>query len=194
LPLFTEREKRSFADILDGRQLDSIRGIIFMDNNGKVVVTAPRDNIKELDAPSPAYELSKGISAERKIPIITSGHPHFCTYCSVNMVMGRGFRKRSPANVLAEIEHWYGLGYRLFSIGDDTFTSDTGRAERICELIIDKKLEIGWELRTGVRIDRVNEPLLRLMKKAGCYFLAYGIESIDDGVLGNEEGNYLQSD
>jgi len=97
--------------------------------------------------------------------------------------MGKGFRKRSADNVVAEIQKWYKLGYRLFSINDDTFTSDMDRVIEICEMIISKNLDISWELRTGIRVDRINEYLLKLMKRAGCIFLAFGIESIHDDVL-----------
>jgi radical SAM superfamily enzyme YgiQ (UPF0313 family) len=180
--------EEKLCDILDGKTLDSIQGIIFTDAQGKVTTTPPRQSISDLDTiPFPAYELSKQhLYAEKKIPLTTSRDcPHSCTYCGVKLVMGRGFRKRSPENVLAEIDLWYGKGYRLFGINDDTFTTDIDRAAKICELIIEKKLDITWELRTGIRVDRINEELLRLMKRAGCHFLAYGIESIDDTVLKN---------
>jgi len=180
--------EEKLCDILDKKPLNSIQGIIFADAQGKVVVTPPRQSISDLDTiPFPAYELSKQhLYAEKKIPLTTSRDcPHSCTYCGVKLVMGKGFRKRSPENVLAEIELWYNRGYRLFGINDDTFTSDISRAVRVCELIIEKKLDITWELRTGIRVDRINEQLLRLMKQAGCHFLAYGIESIDDTVLKN---------
>ena len=185
--VYGEGEEK-LCDILDNKPLNSISGIIFADAQGNVIVTPPRENIPYLDSlPFPAYELSKlYLYAEKKIPLITSRDcPHSCTYCNVKLVMGKGFRKRSPENVLAEIEAWYACGYRQFGINDDTFTSDINRAIRICELIVEKKLDITWELRTGIRVDRINEQLLRLMKQAGCRFLAYGIESIDDTVLAN---------
>jgi len=124
--------------------------------------------------------------AERKIPLATSRDcPYECTYCGVKLVMGRGFRKRSAENVLAEMEKWRREGYTLFGVNDDTFTSDIARVERICDLLIERKLDVSWELRTGVRVDRVNEQLLRRMKAAGCIFLAFGIESINDAILRN---------
>jgi anaerobic magnesium-protoporphyrin IX monomethyl ester cyclase len=185
--VYGEGEEK-LCDILDGKPLDSIQGIIYADKNGEVIVTPPRKNIKDLDGlPFPAYDLSKlELYEEKKIPLTTSRDcPHGCTYCNVKLVMGRGFRKRSPENVLAEIEFWHARGYRLFGINDDTFTSDVKRAVRICELLIERELGITWELRTGIRVDTISEELLQLMKRAGCHFLAYGIESIDESVLQN---------
>jgi anaerobic magnesium-protoporphyrin IX monomethyl ester cyclase len=178
--------EETLAAILSGVEVEKTPGVIYRNSSGDVIVNPPHKAIADLDRlPFPAYELSKmHLYAEKKIPLITSrGCPCRCTYCSAHSVMERGFRARSPENVVAEIEKWYKKGYRLFGINDDTFTSDLTRVEKICDLIREKKLEIAWELRTGVRVDRVNESLLEKMKSAGCIFLAFGIESIDDSVL-----------
>lgn len=180
--------EETLREILDNKPLSDINGIIFKDSSGKVVVNPSRERIHNLDTiPFPDFSLSNMERySERKIPLTTSRDcPYNCTYCNVKLVMGKGFRKRSPENVVAEIEEWYTKGYRLFGINDDTFTSDMKRARRVCELIIEKKLDISWELRTGIRVDRVSEPLLKIMKQSGCHFLAYGIESVNDEVLEN---------
>ncbi len=40
-----------------------------------------------------------------------------------------------------------------------------------------------WKLGNGIRADRVNEMLLMKMKKAGCYLVAFGIESGNEDIL-----------
>lgn len=183
--IYGEGEK-PLADILAGQSLETVAGIIFRNVVGEIVVNPPPESIADLDSlPFPAYELSPmDLYGERKIPLVTSrGCPCHCIYCCANHVMAKGFRARSPENVVAEIEEWYHRGYRFFGINDDNFTADIDRASAICDILIEKKLDIAWELRTGVRIDRVNELLLRRMKSAGCVFLAFGIEAIDDTVL-----------
>lgn len=180
--------EETLAELMENKPLEEIKGIIYKNSLGEIIANPARGGIEPLDTlPFPAFELSKlDLYAERKIPLITSREcPHKCIYCNVKVVMGNGFRKRSPENVIHEIEYWYSKGYREFAIGDDTFSSDIGRAIDICDLIIQRKLDISWELRTGIRVDRVNEELLRKIKDAGCRFIAYGIESIDDDVLRN---------
>lgn len=180
--------EQTLAELMEDKPLEEIRGIIYKNYSGEIITNPARDGIDPLDTlPFPAFELSRlDLYAERKIPIITSREcPHSCTYCSVRIVMGNGFRRRSPENVIKEIEYWYARGYREFAIGDDTFSSDIRRAISICNLIIEKRLDISWELRTGIRVDRVDEELLSKIKDAGCKFIAYGIESIDDDVLRN---------
>lgn len=183
--VYGEGEK-ALSAILADKDIGSIRGVMYLSEGGEVITNPPGEGIEDLDSlPFPAYELSKmHLYAEKKIPLITSREcPCRCSYCTVKLVMGGGFRARSPENVIAEIERWYKEGYRLFGINDDNFTADMGRVEKICDLLMERKLEVAWELRTGVRIDRVNEALLTKMKSAGCIFLAFGIEAIDDSVL-----------
>ena len=183
--VYGEGEK-ALSAILEGQDISDVNGVIYRDHNGAVVVNRPSELIEDLNSlPFAAYELSKlHLYGEKKIPLLTSrGCPCSCSYCTVSQIMDKKFRARSPENVVDEIEAWYSRGYRLFGINDDNFTADMNRAELICEIIIQRKLDIAWELRTGVRVDRVNDRLLEKMKAAGCVFLAFGIESIDDSVL-----------
>lgn len=120
----------------------------------------------------------------KALPIMTSrGCPYGCTYCSVRLSMGRGFRPRSPENVLAEIKHWYQKGWYNFDINDDCFTLDLERAEKICDLVIKNKLKIKFQLYNGIRVDRITPKLLGKLKKAGCTFIAYGCEAGNQDIL-----------
>ena len=95
--------------------------------------------------------------------------------------MGRRYRSRSPENVVAELEYWKEKGWNSFMFYDDIFTFDMNRAEKICDLIIQKKLRISFK--TSTRADRVNELLLTKMRDAGCVELSFGVESGHPDVL-----------
>ncbi len=97
--------------------------------------------------------------------------------------MGKKWRARSPENVIQEMELRKKEGYNFFHIADDNFALNRERVIKFCNLLIEKKLNVGWELRNGIRADTVDEELLALMKKAGCDFVAFGIESLDQDVL-----------
>jgi radical SAM superfamily enzyme YgiQ (UPF0313 family) len=101
----------------------------------------------------------------------------------VDVVIGRRFRARSPENVVGEIERWYKKGFKDFSFNDSTFTEVMPRAEKIADELIKRGIDIEWDLRTGIRVDRVNKKLLCRLKEAGCRFVLFGIESIDRDVL-----------
>lgn len=175
----------TILDLVNEVYPSKIKGLMWRDK-GKIVKNPYRDWIEDLDSlPFPTYgkfEVDQLI--ERRIPIVSSrGCPFLCNFCLAYKVMGRKFRKRSAENVVAEIEHWYKQGFKEFEFSDDNFTFDIERAEKICDLIIAKKLKIKFLLGNGIRVDRVDENLLRKMKKAGCTFIAYGVEAINENVL-----------
>lgn len=155
----------------------------------KIVQNQPAKFVENLDSlPFPDYE-AFGIEnypcfEEKILPILTSrGCPYSCNYCSVRLSMGCLFRARSPKNVIAEIKHWHKKGFYSFDINDDCFTLDLKRAEEICDLIVQNKLKIKFQLYNGIRADRITYELLKKLKKAGCTFIAYGCESGNEEIL-----------
>jgi len=151
--------------------------------NKKTIINPPASLIYHLDnLPFPDYESFKihkyPCYYEKIIPIITSrGCPYGCNYCSVRFSMGQSFRPRSPQNVIDEIKYWVKKGFNSFDFNDDCFTLDINRAEKICDLIIKNKLKIKFQLYNGIRVNNITLKLLKKLKKAGCYFIAYGCES-----------------
>ena len=165
-----------------------IKGLIWR-QKGKIIENEDRELIKNLDSlPFPdyyAFQIEKyPCFLIKALPLMTSrGCPYGCNYCSVRLSMGRGFRPRSPENVLKEIKYWYQKGWTNFDINDDCFTLDLQRAEKICDLIVKSKLKIKFQLYNGIRADKVTLKLLKKLKKAGCTFIAYGCESGNEAVL-----------
>jgi len=110
--------------------------------------------------------------------ITSRGCPFYCVFCNR---MGRTYRYHSAKYVLGEIEQILGLGIQEIFIHDDTFTLNRDRVEHICRGIIERQYKIVWEART--RVDCVDQRLLALMRKAGCYRLSFGVESGSERVL-----------
>ena len=116
---------------------------------------------------------------QRNISIVTSrGCPYSCIYCGGHLNNGKRWRAKSPVAVINEIKKLnsdYGIGD--FQILDDVFNLDMNRAKNIFRLIIDSELKVGISFPNGIRVDRVDEEMIQLMKEAGVYKLSYGIES-----------------
>lgn len=175
----------TLLELVEGKSPSGIKGLIWRDGEN-IVVNPPREPLLDLDSlPFPDYEMFKLKQySQNRIPLNTArGCPHLCTYCAVDLVIGRSFRARSPKNVVDEIEFWYRKGYRNFGFNDSTFTENMKRAVQIAEELIKRNIKIEWDLRTGIRVDRVNRELLQKLKQAGCNFIAFGIESTDPEVL-----------
>ncbi|MBU4445151.1 B12-binding domain-containing radical SAM protein [bacterium] len=172
-------------------QFERVDGLIWRNDSGEVIENKDQQLIKDLDAlPFPDYEAFKlekyNYYAKKTLPVITSrGCPYGCNYCSVQLSMGRGFRPRSSQNVVDELEYWYRKGFNSFEFNDDCFSLNIERAKEICRLIIKKDLKIKWQLYNGIRVDRINEELLKLMKESGCIFISYGCESGDQDIINN---------
>jgi len=97
-----------------------------------------------------------------------------CNFCGNHY---ESYRVKSPENVIKDIESLV-LAHNItkFFFTDHTFTADQERVKKICELILKKNLKIEWTCTT--RVDCVTLPLLKLMRKAGCRIINYGIESM----------------
>lgn len=166
----------------------SVAGLAYR-ANGTVAANPPRviddldtlqypwDVTNPLDYPS---GLGHGFMVKRRpvAPIMSSrGCPYSCTFCSGSLVHGKRLRLRNPQAIVDEIEYLMTtFGIREVSIIDDNFTFDRTHAVDVCEEILRRKLDIVWSLPNGVRADRADYALLKLMKEAGCYYLAFGIE------------------
>lgn len=118
-------------------------------------------------------------------PIMTSrGCPYECTFCASPELTGRSMRYRSARGVVDEMEyHVRRFGIREFHIEDDVFNILRSHVWDVCEEILRRGLKVEWKCPNGVRIDRLDLELVRLMRRAGCYQLSLGIETGDEDVL-----------
>ena len=167
-----------------------VSGISFRDG-GKVIHAHDRPLIRDLDSiPFPARHLLpmeryQTIHTGRKrfATIMTSrGCPGKCMFCY--RPFGRNLRYRSLENVMEEVRELVErCRVEEISILDDAFTLDRERVVEFCEKVLSSGLRFAWRLGNGTRVDLIDEELLRLMKKVGCYEVAFGIESGDDEVL-----------
>jgi len=116
--------------------------------------------------------------------ILTSrGCPYNCVYCN-KLIFQRKFIMRSAENIIKEIIYLKNTyGYQDFHILDDLFTCNKERVVEFCNLVIKNKLDIKWKCANGIRVNTVDLPLLKLMKKSGCYMLNYGVESGNQRIL-----------
>jgi anaerobic magnesium-protoporphyrin IX monomethyl ester cyclase len=167
---------------------------VFFKKNGKILKSERQsDFITDLDSlPFPAYELfdiqdySQPGIASRLAPLgymeTSRGCYARCIFCNKN-IHGFKVRMKSPVRVADEMEHMLRLGFKEIQIIDDIFTADMDRAYQVCEEILRRGLKFPWYPRGGIRVDRVNLELLKIMKRAGCYRIPFGVESGSQRIL-----------
>ena len=116
----------------------------------------------------------------------TRGCPYACTFCATPKLYDRRLRSRSPENVIQEIKYLINyFSVKEIHFEDDNLTLNRKHIENICHLLMENNLKISWACPNGIRADEVDESLIKLMKKSGCYYFAYGIESADQEILQN---------
>lgn len=142
-----------------------------------------RPPIKDLDTlASPADYFSM------RTLITSRGCPGRCTFCGSRLMWGRRTRFHSVAYVIEMAEKAVSRhGQKYIAFKDDTFTADRGRALTICEELRHRGLGFYWSCET--RADRLDDSLLKAMRRAGCRRISMGVESASKQVLKNIRKN-----
>jgi len=175
-----------------GERLEEIDGLLFLDGDGRLVENRPRAQIPDLDAqPFPdreAIDLEAYVDLWRRhhgrgsVSLITArGCPYRCRWCS-HAVFGYTHRRRSPENVVAEVEEIVAR-YRpdMLWYADDVFTIHHRWLFRYAELLERRGLALPFE--TISREDRLNEEVVKTLARMGCFRLWIGAESGSQKIL-----------
>jgi len=171
------------------RNIEEVKGISYIKDN-RVVVAPPQDLIKDIDQ-LPFPDRSKidpkfyydYLLFDMKKPYITMiasrGCVHRCSYCISSKIWGSRYRKRSVDNVLGEIDQTVkDYGVRYISFQDDMFGITNEWIEEFCVKLLARPYRIRWMVIVHpFSIKDDTERILRLMKKAGCGTLSFGLQS-----------------
>lgn len=167
-----------------GGDLSGISGLMVKDG-GRPVRTAPREIIEDIDRlPFPAVDLCEmdryypSFEQVSTVPVVqmlaSRGCTGSCLYCY--KMYGKRIRLRDPVRVVDEMEHYVRYyGAREIKFWDEHFSHDHAHVYAICDEILKRGLKVRWWV--SCRADSVDRPLLRAMKKAGCWCINYGVES-----------------
>jgi radical SAM superfamily enzyme YgiQ (UPF0313 family) len=170
--------------VASGTSLTGVHGCIWRDGD-RVIENPPRAPITDLDdLPFPAHDLvahypyRPSYGQVLRLPalqIVSSrGCGNGCIFCFQTMTTRTRFR--SPMNVVDEIElYMTRYGAREIKFWDEQFMLDRGRVLGICEEILRRDLKIVFWC--AGRVDTVDDELLRMMRRAGCWCISYGLES-----------------
>jgi anaerobic magnesium-protoporphyrin IX monomethyl ester cyclase len=171
----------------------SIKGLVYRGKDKNPIVNEARyfltsEELNSLPYPALHHYYGKGhalIGKDSYYVMFTSrGCPYHCVFCM--QVLGRKVRRRSVDNVLGEIQHAISkYGAHTFDFADEIFLFDGLHTRDLLQRMVEEGLskKIRWKALTHV--NSVNEKIIALAKKAGCYQLEMGVESGDDEILEN---------
>lgn len=175
--------------------ISNIKGLGYK-NNGDVLVNErglPRDDYDYPLVPDRALlKNDRYIMPLTGMPFtvikVSRGCNFSCLFCTSSLYYGKGWKARSPENIIEEIrdaKEKFGINTFLFL--SDTFNGDNNFVEKLSALIIENNLNIRWVANS--RVDLISEDTVVLMKKAGCMLVSLGIESYDKDVLRKNNKN-----
>jgi len=82
-------------------------------------------------------------------------------------------------NMMRHLQDTYGVRHIMFV--DDLFLASRVRVTELCNLILESGLKMTWTC--TARVDTVKSDLLKLMKRAGCWEISFGLETGSDELL-----------
>ncbi|HOW27768.1 MAG TPA: radical SAM protein [Elusimicrobiota bacterium] len=182
----------TLAELLSGGSPETIAGLAYRRGN-EVVMNPERPRIGRLDGlPMPAYDLlpiSRYYPAKgtfKNLPamsLVTSrGCPGHCTFC--NKTLGPQVVYKSAATIHREIRYLMdNHGVREILFYDDTLTLNKNNILELCRLLMEGTHRPTWTC--FARVNHVDPDQLRLMRRAGCHQIMFGVENASETVLKN---------
>jgi len=165
-------------------------------SGGDVVAEERRARIRDIDdIPAPAWEffdvtgyddhrLINGVRSGRTMPVLaTRGCPYRCRYCSSPNAWTTKWVARDPKQVVDEIQ-----GYvDTYAATNFPFQDLTAILKRdwiidFCNALIERDLNITWQLPTGTRCEVVDDEVAGLLRRSGSMQLNFAPESGSEAV------------
>lgn len=112
---------------------------------------------------------------------ITRGCANKCSFCNFRYANDRlEFKSyEKVVNELCQMKEDYKCNYFYFC--DDALNNSYEYLEGLCDIFIKHNLGISWNV--YVKAGNLDRHILTKMKKAGCHYLIFGIESGSDRIL-----------
>jgi anaerobic magnesium-protoporphyrin IX monomethyl ester cyclase len=178
-----------------GRPLEELPGLIWRksSSNGvleNIVRNPGHPLLEDLDSlPFPARDLLDNAlyrSPETGNPLTiihgNRGCPSKCIFCPAGLISNYKVRYRSPERIMAEIDECVTRhGLREFLFHGDTFTLKKEWLLELCDRIIASGHKIHWGCNS--RVDTMDDERATCMRQAGCWVVAFGIESGNQDIL-----------
>lgn len=166
-------------NIMESR-LQPINGFYIRDTGNNFITSDSTKYINDLDD-LPFPDFNKDLLKKYYVPlgrrqpvssiIFSRGCPMNCAFCF--HALGKEWRPRSVENIIQEIEWQVNeLGVKEICIEDDNILYDIERLYEIFNRIIEKNIEVNFQIHNGIRIEHLTKNTLDLMKKAGVWLIA----------------------
>jgi len=180
-----ERGEDGIVDLASLKDLGATKDVLSLNRRQSIIrdldrLPFPAWHLFPIDEYATSLKLPGWEEGDRTLGILTSrGCVGKCNFC---YRMTKGVRVRSIDNVIDEIKYLntkYGINY--FFMQDELFVLSKKRMFAFADALHRENLNIKFACDS--RVDIVDKDLLTCLKDAGCKYLDYGFESMDNDVL-----------
>jgi len=181
--------------LINGEKPETVNGLYFRDDTGKIIFTGEADKPKKLDElgvpihydlPNKIYSCPISIKKPMTIVNCSRGCSNWCVHCQAGAFQ-RSVRYRSVENVLEELREIKKLGIREIKFYDCSLPTNRRFAMELCDAMIKEKFNFTWNCNS--RAEMLDEEMIAKMKLAGCHTIEIGCESSVDEILKNMRKN-----
>ncbi len=171
--------------ILEGKNIERVSGLVQKDTHGPKMISPPDLDLTRLPLQNRDFVDNKRYFAEGGMGAIETkrGCDQGCIYCADPLTKGRKIRLRPAAHVVWELKRLVQKGIDFVHISDSEFNLPSQHAEEICHHMITQKLGARLHWYAYCSPYPFTENLARLMQKAGCSGINFGVDSGNDRML-----------
>lgn len=168
----------------NGDSLETIKGLAYLSDDNKVVITPEREFVDLTKLPMLDYSLvdvnaySQYLYGCKKLMYVylSKGCPAKCTFCANQLTHRYTYRRRSLEHFMKETEvlvKQYGVDGLYF--GDEVCFLTKEQVYEVCDAFEKSKLKFFWGFQT--RIGILSEAEFQRCYDCGCRWIDFGVES-----------------
>ena len=169
------------------------KNIVYKKGNEVYFGEIERIKGKNINIPIPDHKLFSGkkytfpfvINYPFATVLTDYGCPFKCNFC---VMASLGYKTREIKDILDELELSKKMNYKEIYFADQTFGAIRPRLIKLCEGMLTRNLNFGWQCWS--RVDVIDKGILSLMKKAGCHTIMFGVESANRNTLVKNRKGY----
>lgn len=183
------------------KKCNELKDLYYQDCNKEILYTGESELLPTEELPLPEWDLlpmdkymphnwhimgagnPESVKGRYGVIQTSVGCPFNCSFCAISAQFGtRRVRFWDIDRVISEIENLVNnFNVKYIKILDECFVLNKSYVEEFCDKLSDKHYDLNiWAY---ARIDIVSPDILKRMYDVGIKWLAYGIESGDDGIL-----------
>ena len=171
--------------------LENANGIVYKKDDK--ICTKPEKRISELNLKTPKHNLfSAGnyrMPFANNLPMATVltnyACPYPCTFCIMSTMP---YMTRSAESIILELIELKHQKYKYIYFSDQTFFQSKAITNKVLNWMIESNFGISWMCFS--RVDVLDEKEIKLMKKAGCNLIMFGVEFAEENYLKEYKKNY----